>query len=372
MNYLWLKVKLSEKNRLLLKCYKNKLFIYDSNEDQKYFYFKIKSEDQKLLKKVSYSKIKVVDETGIPKIKKYFKKYFIFIISLIIGFIIFVLITHVIVNVKIVHSNKEIRDLLSTALEKKGIKKNTWKKSFKEIEEIKESILNEYPTKLEWLEIEVKGMNYIVRVEERKIEEKESVKTSCNIVAIKDGLVKKLIYSKGEALVKTNDYAKKGDILISGTLMKDEEVKDVVCATGKVYAEVWYKATIKVPLVKEENILTGKVRYNFKLKNNNYNDFIFRSRLKDYTTINYPLFTLFNTTFSFVKQQEVVKKEIAYTDEELKSEAEKQLNEKVSQILSDNEYILNKKVLQTNKLDNSLEVVYFLALLEQIGEQQSF
>ena len=55
-----------------------------------------------------------------------------------------------------------------------------------------------------------------------------------------------------------------------------------------------------------------------------------------------------------------------------KSEAEKQLNEKVSQILSDNEYILNKKVLQTNKLDNSLEVVYFLALLEQIGEQQSF
>ena len=333
MNYLWLKVKLSEKNRLLLKCYKNKLFIYDSNEDQKYFYFKIKSEDQKLLKKVSYSKVKVVDETGIPKIKKYFKKYFIFIVSLIIGLIIFVLLTHVIVNV---------------------------------------SILNEYPTKLEWLEIEVKGMNYIVRVEERKIHEKESVKTSCNIVAIKDGLVKKLIYSKGEALVKTNDYVKKGDILISGTLMKDEEVKSVVCATGKVYAEVWYKATIKVPLVREENILTGKVRYNLKVKNNNYDNLIFRCSLKDYNIETYPLFKLFNTSFSFVKEKEIIKKEIAYTDEELNNEAERLINEKVSQILSDNEYIINKKVLQTNKLENSLEVVYFLALLEQIGEQQSF
>ena len=156
MNYLWLKVKLKEKDRLLLKCYKNKLFIYDSKEDSKYFYFKIKKEDEKLLKKVSYSKITIVSETGIPKIKKYFKKYFIFIFSLGIGLIVFLFLTHIIVNVRIIHSNKEIRDLLSVSLDKKGIKKNTWKKSFKELEEIKKSILEEYPTKLEWLEIEVK------------------------------------------------------------------------------------------------------------------------------------------------------------------------------------------------------------------------
>ena len=372
MNYLWIKVRLNDKNRLLLRCYKNKLFIFDSYEDEKYFYFKVKKEDKNLLKKISYTKIKVVDETGFVKIKIFFKKYYIFILSLIIGLIVFYLLTHLIVKVEIIHSNQEIRDLLTSALEKKGIRKNTWKKSFKEIEEIKESILNEYPTKLEWLEIEVKGMNYIVRVEERKVLEEEVVKDACNIVAIKDGLVKKIIYSKGEALVKTNDVVKKGDMLISGTLKKDEEVKDVVCANGDVYAEVWYKATIKVPLSKIENVLTGKVRYNFKIKNNSYNDFIFRSRLKNYEVETYPLFTLFNTTFSFVKQKEVIKKTIDYNEDELNLLADNLLLEKVKQILSDNEEIITKKILQKNKLDNALEVVYFVALSEQIGEQQSF
>ena len=372
MNYLWLKIKLKEKNKILLKCYKNKLYVYDSKEDKNYFYFKIKQEDQKLLKKISYTKIKIVDEIGLTKLKKYLKKYSIFIISLIIGLIIFYFLTHLIVKVEIIHSNKEIRDLLSIALEDKGIKKNTWKKSFKEIENNKESILKEYPDKLEWLEIEVKGMNYIVRVEERKIMEKENIKTSCNIVAIKDGLIKKIVYSKGEALVSTNDFAKKGDILVSGTLKKDEEIKDIVCATGKVYAEVWYKATIKVPLYKEENTQTGKVRYNFKIKNNNFNDFIFRSRLKDYEVETYPLFTLFNTTFSFAKQKEIIKKTVNYTDNELQQQADILVNEKVKQILNEDEEIINKKILQTNKDDTSYQVTYFLALLEQIGEQQSF
>ena len=372
MNYLWIKVRLNDKNRLLLRCYKNKLFIFDSYEDEKYFYFKVKKEDKNLLKKISYTKIKVVDETGIVKVKIFFKKYYVFILSLIIGLIVFYLLTHLIVKVEIIHSNQEIRDLLTSALEKNGIKKNTWKKDFKEITKIKESILKEYPTKLEWLEIEVKGMKYIVRVEERKILEKEEVKTSCNIVAIKDGLVKKVIYSKGEGLVKTNDLVKKGDILISGTLKKDEEIKDIVCATGKVYAEVWYKATIKVPLSKIENVLTGKVRYNLKIKNNNYNDFIFKSRLKDYEEDTYPLFTLFNTTFFFVKQKEITKKMIDYNEDELKSLADNLLNEKIKQILNDNEEILEKKILQTNKLEKSLEVIYFVSLLEQIGEQQSF
>ena len=372
MNYLWIKISLKEKNRLLLRCYKNKLFIYDSYEDKKYFYFKIKENDQNLLKKISYTRVNVIDEVGISKLKKYLKKYYIFLLSLIIGIIVFYFLTHLIVKVEIIHSNQEIRDILSVALEKRGIKKNTWKKSFKEIESIKESILKEYPSKLEWLEIEIKGMNYIVRVEERKILVKEPEKESCNIIAIKDALIKKMIYSKGEALVRTNDLVKKGDVLISGTLKKDEEIKNIVCATGKVYGEVWYKATIKVPLTKENNVYTGKNRYNFKIKNNNYDDFIFKSRLKDYESINYPLFKLFNTTFYFVKQQEVKKEIVSYSDNELQIEADKLLNEKIKQILSDNEEIISKKIINTNRLEDALEVVYFISLLEQIGEQQSF
>ncbi len=368
MNYLWLSIQKKAKDRLLMKCYKNKIAILSSKEDDKNFFILIKKEDLKKLQKVYYGKIKIQSQKGLLNCQNFCKRYSIFIIALIFAILTFFILNHIMVDVQIIHSNKEIRTILESELEKYGIKKNSFKKSYQELQAIKEKILQANQEKLEWLEIEAKGMKYIVKAEERIITTQDKEKTKCNIIAKKEGIIKKLIYSKGEAKVQTNDTVKKGDILISGKVMKDEELKKEICATGKVYAEVWYKAAIKVPLSKEENILTGKVRYNLKYDQN----LIFKSRVLDYQEEIYPLFKLFDKQISFVKQKEVIKQTKKYNEEELSSLASNILKEKMKLFLEADEQIISQKIISQEKDGDALNISYFLIVLEQIGEEQLF
>ncbi len=372
MNYLWLKINKKYKNRLLIKCYKKKITVYDTKEDNSFIYLKISSEDYKTFQKSIIFKYQVIGGCGPNKIKSILKKYHIFFFSLIVVFIIFFFLTHIMTKVIVIHSNKEIRELVTKSLKEKGIKENSFKKSYQEIQKIKEEILNLYPTKLEWLEIEVKGMNYIVRVEERKIKEEEVEKDRCNIIATKDAIIKKIIYSKGEAIVEANDYVKKGDILISGVLKKDEEEKGVVCASGKVLGEVWYKITLNIPKVKEITEPTGKKRWNLKLSNNTYNDLIFKSRLDNYQTEEHHLFTLFGSTLSFVVQKEITKKTVTLSNEELKQIAEDEIKDKLNIKDDEDKEIIDKKILTEEINDDNLTMEFFVVVLEKISQSIEF
>lgn len=372
MNFLWIKAKEKYQSRILLKCYKNNIFVYETKNENQLFYFKISQNDYEKLKKIYFAKLEIDSISGVSKLKKDIKKYHIFLIACIFGLITFYCLSHVMVKVEVIHSKKEIRDLITIALEERGIKKNSWKKEYQEIEQIKEEILNLYPSQLEWLEIEVKGMNYIVRVEERKVLEEKSKKTQCNIIANKDGIVKSVLYNQGEALVRTNDFVKKGDILISGTILKDTETKNLVCATGEVFAEVWYKVKVNLPTIEQKKHPTGKIRWNFKWHNEQAEQFIFKSRVENYMEEVHPLFKLFGIEISFVKQIEVEEEQITLNEEELLQKADQLVDEKFKGIFGPKEKILSKKVLKKNLNNSTMELEIFVVCLEQIGKQQEF
>ena len=52
------------------------------------------------------------------------------IISLIFGLAIFICLKNIIVKVDVIHSDKEIRELVTNELEERGVKRLTFKKSF--------------------------------------------------------------------------------------------------------------------------------------------------------------------------------------------------------------------------------------------------
>ena len=204
------------------------------------------------------------------------------------------------------------------------------------------------------------------------MKEEPTTPRACNVVATKDGIIKEMIYSKGSSLVKQNDVVKKGDILLSGTIMKDEEIKNVVCATGKVYAEVWYTVKISVPMTYDEEEKTGKVRYNIRLKNKGYNDFLFKSRVEEYTEEAKFLFSLFQTEVSFVKQYETIKNTKTYTEEEALNKATTEALAKIESTLEEKEEILTKKVLKKEVNNSTMNIEVFVSVLEQIGTRQEF
>lgn len=371
-SYIWVEIKTSNRERFFLRCRGLEIFIYETREKNEILEVKILESDFPKLKKIWFIKPIKKEFEGLRVVKGKVKKNQVFLIMVVFGLFFLFCLSNVIVSVNVIHSNKEIRDIVTSSLEDYGIRKNTWKKSYKELEKIKETILNTYPEKLEWLEIEQKGMTYVVRVEERKIKEEETPKEACNIVAMKDGIIREMIYSKGEALYKKNDSVKEGDILISGIIKKDEEEKGVVCATGEVYAEVWYQVNVSVPMNYEKLTPTGKVRWNLKLKNNGYHDFIFRSRLEKYTEESNNLFTIFGNTLSFVKQHEVNVEVLSYTEEEALSFALSSVDEKISSTLGENEEILVKKVLKKERNDSTMNVEVFVSVQEAIGQLQEF
>ena len=132
---------------------------------------------QKLLDIKTSCSITVLNRYGIAKVIYLVKKYFVFLLGLLFFFLVLFLLQNIIFDVKVIHSSKEIQNLLYQDLEEFGIKKFHFKVSYEEKEEIVSKILEKETDKVEWLEIEEVGVSYVIRVEERK---KNKEKTTCN------------------------------------------------------------------------------------------------------------------------------------------------------------------------------------------------
>lgn len=322
-----------------------------------------------LLKLKSIYKIKIVCYYGISKFKRIIKKNIVFIISIIISFAILYCLSNFIFKIEVIHNDSKIRNLMMTELEENGIKKYTFKKSYNDIQTIKEKILNKYKDKLEWIEIEQSGTLVKVRVEERKITNPVKEPDIRNVVAKKSAIIKNIVAEDGEIVKEENQFVNKGDVVISGEIKLNDEVKNYVAAKGKVYGEVWYKVNISMPLVYNEINYTGKKRkvYVFKFLNNRIELFNFK-KFKDKKIKEKTIFQNLLLPIKFVKedQKEVVKINKKYSEEEAINAATKLAKKKIENNLNEKEYVISQKDLKVTLKNSKIELEVFFAVCEDI------
>jgi len=329
---------------------------------------------ENILKQKTIYEIDMLDVYGFIKIKKNIKSNKFIIIFLIIGISIILFLSNTIFNVKVIHNNKEIRELLISELKKYGIKKGNFKKSYKKIEEIKKKILNDYKDKLQWLEIEESGTNYIIKVEERKINNENIDSLPRNVVAKKAGVIKNIVASNGVIIKNVNDYVNKGDIIITGEVKLNEEVKDVIPASGKVYAEVWYKTKVEYPYTYKETKYTGKKKEVFLIKflNNKFKFFDFKPFK---TSLNEEIVLIKDNIFpiSFVKQieKETVEIDEIYTYDEVIEKAVLRSVEEIKSKLKEDEKILSYKKLKIEAKKSTIVVEVFFSVYEDITDYEN-
>lgn len=330
-----------------------------------------KKDYETVLKIKSIYDVTELDVFGLIKIKRKIKISKHLIILTIIAFAIFLFFTHVIFDVEVIHSNKDIRNLLLNELKAEGIKKLSFKKSYNEISKIKEKILNKYPDKIEWLEIEENGTKYTVRVEERTIVKEDENNTPRNIVAGKDGVLKKVIAEKGDIVKDMNDYVKKGDMIINGELIFNEKVTGKVKAEGKAYAEVWYVTKTEYPFATYTETETGKTKevYAIKFLNHTFEFTLHKFKTKkieeEDDIVKHPLIPL-----KLVKQKQ---KETKVTDqiltvEEAINKAKEKAENGIKKNLSKDEYIIRSKYLKSTVKESIVEVEMFFAVYEDITD----
>lgn len=359
-------------NRFIKKVIANKISIlslkYINEKEIEMLIYK--KDYQRILKIKSIYEILEKDIFGFIKIKKVIRLNIHLLIITFICLLLLFLLTNLIFNIEVVHTNKEIRSLIKNELKNNGIKKFAFKKSFSQKEKIKEKILNKYKDDIEWLEIEEAGTKYIIRVEEREILKNEGQNSPRNIVAKKDAVIKKVISSQGEVLKETDEFVKKGDTIISGEIILNDRVMGKVKAKGKVYGEVWYVIKTDYPFVYEEYKETGKSKEVFALNFLNHNfDLTFHKfknkKVKDRVIIQNRLLPL---KLVKQKQKEVTIKRWILTFDEALLRAEEKATEKVLKKLNKNEYIIRKKYLKSEVKSSTIEVDMFFSVYENITD----
>ena len=370
MNNTLIKVNCSDISIILKLTFSKNINVYNIKQEDNYVILEIDNRDLNTLSKLF--DIEVIKDKSFKYLVNSTIKKVNNIILLIIGIILFMFLSNIIVKVNILSNNLELVKELSKVLDDYGIKRLSIKKDYIKLQEIKNNILDKYKDKLEWLEIENNGMTYNIKLEERKSIIQEINKGKCNVVALSDGIVTKIIANKGVIMVKNNQFVKEGDVLITGNITLNDEVKDEICASGKVYAEKWYSISIDMPTTYTKKEYTNKKRYNllFELDNRDYK--IFKSRLNNYDSDKEEIVSILNKKLYLIKEYEYVLKNLKYDENSLNKRIDELIQEKLNLSLLDNEKILVKNVLKKYENDSRIKIELFVTIERLISKQVAY
>ena len=364
-----LRVKTRNVRLFLNKLYKLNIDIYRVEVlNFKEVIVEINNIDINKVKKISLlNKIDIIDYRGSIKRKKllFFNKTLM--LSLILGLLLLIFLTNVIFSIEVNHSSSKLREYIISELNKNGIHRLQLRKSYYELEKIKNKILDDNKDKIEWLEINRIGTKYIIKVEDRVINNLSTDYKYQDIIALKDGVIKKIYSESGVKVREINEYVKKGDTIISGSIYLNDKLKSMVKAEGSVYAEVWYKLSIEYPLINDLKEETGSSynTYSINIFSNSYSK---KNKYKNSNIIKKNIIKNNIIPISITKDTIYELKPITgiYTEGEAIMNAKSYGIKKMQDILKENEYIISDKVLKLEVNRNTIYMDIFYKVMENI------
>ncbi len=213
------------------------------------------------------SRIRIKAKFGLPVIfKKYKRRYF-----LLGGAVLFALFMGVSsgfvwsVEIEGVH-NSDSGAILQT-LHDMGVYVGAPKRNIKRSTEIKNALLNRVDN-ITWAWVYLKGTRAYCVIYENSIPPlRMEDGVECNIIAARDGIIKRIIATDGKKTVKAGDTVCAGDLLISGVLLNGAgDFGALVEAGGIVEAKTWHEKTGTFKLYDETKKATGREKSFWTLK----------------------------------------------------------------------------------------------------------
>lgn len=381
-NYLYksLKSKVSVKivgtniERFIKRLKNNNIEILNLKYIKKGIIIKVYEKDyNKLLKLKTIYEVDIINYSGLLNIKNKILNNKFIILSIFISLIFLYIITNLIFKIEIITNDSEMKNKIQNELINNGISIYKFKKSYNELQKIKLNILNKYKEEIEWIEIEVVGTKYIIRYEPRIINNNKTNNTYSNIIASKDAIIKDMYITSGEIIKSKNTYVKKGDIIVSGYITLNDNIKDTIKSEGIVYGECWYKITINYPFKYYEEKETGNSKNVFVIKFLNREIELFNlKKYKNKKVENNVLISnnILPISFVYQKQKEISIINENNSEKELIEKAIKYSKEKINSKLKKGEYIENYKILNKEVHSNSITLNIFYSVIENITEYQ--
>jgi len=318
------------------------------------------------------SNIQIIEKCGMPfKIKTVKRrKWFFFGLG---ALLIFIYILSSYIWMIEIHGLEKIDEQtvlenLSYAGLRVGIKKSKVEKR-----DIENRMLIQMP-ELTWMGIEIKGTKAFVTVVEKKPEPQLINRDEpCDIVASKNGVIEKILVLNGDGVVKDGDTVKKGQLLVSGTIIREGLPERYVHSMAEVNARTWYEDVEEIPFEQIEYKKTGRTFTTYSME-------IIKKKIErakkvpfeDYNKNSKDIYILsfgsyvFPIKLTVTKYEELVPLTKIISEEEAKTICEERLNTKIKLQLPENAVILNSRIEYFTN-EKSLIGKIYVEVLENIG-----
>lgn len=318
------------------------------------------------------SNIQIIEKCGMPfKIKTVKRrKWFFFGLG---ALLIFIYILSSYIWMIEIHGLEKIDEQtvlenLSYAGLRVGIKKSKVEKR-----DIENRMLIRMP-ELTWMGIEIKGTKAFVTVVEKKPEPQLINRDEpCDIVASKNGVIEKILVLNGDGVVKDGDTVKKGQLLVSGAIIREGLPERYVHSMAEVNARTWYEDVEEIPFEQIEYKKTGRTFTTYTME-------IIKKKIErakkvpfeDYNKNSKDIYILsfgsyvFPIKLTVTKYEELVPLTKIINEEEAKTICEERLNTKIKLQLPENAVILNSRIEYFTN-EKSLIGKIYVEVLENIG-----
>lgn len=263
-------------------------------------------------------------------------------------------------------------------LKENGLQKGSLKLGF-DPEIFREEFIKDFPG-IAWAWVEIDGTKAIVSVRE-KVTKPEffDYEFYCNIVASKDGVIKKAVSSSGSLLVSEGMFVKKGDLLISGVYdSTDIAPLRFINAGGIVHAStvytiednfdgkyISYLAQNELKSFYSPKILNTKLYENKPKKNLTLNMEQYSKKIKLFGKNYLPL------AFTNTKYCEIIRKEYQLSKDETIKLGIDELHKRLSLRIPDGAQVVNEKEDVTENPDGTFHIKLTFECLEDIAEKRA-
>ncbi len=368
LNYFWISIQDKNPKRILTTLIKQNINIEEIKYEKDRLILKVSYEDYKKIKNIRTSyKIEIIKTVGKKRIKDLYQKYkvsiFIFVIS--IFFIIFL--SNQILFINIETDNRKLKEIIKEELNKNDITLFTIQKNYKNLKEISTKIKQNNLNIIEWIELEQKGAILNIKVIERVDKKEKEDNTPKDIVASKNGYIRRIYSRRGQLMKNIEDYVKKGEVIISGNIIRNEKVVGQVKAEGKVYAEVWYivKANKNIEYIKTIEKEYGKESLQLIINKYKLNIISFPKKV----SINKNKTIFKNKTFALVlnKEKKYNLEKKKYKNNELQKLLETKAKNALKKTLEKDEYIMSQKTLKKSTINGKMYIEVFFKVYEDIS-----
>ncbi|MFA9558778.1 sporulation protein YqfD [Evansella sp. AB-rgal1] len=206
--------------------------------------------------KTSDCKIKFIDRKGFPFFAQKMWRRNGLIFGCIAFFISLYMLSNMVWGIEIEGASPKVEHELKEAVTELGIKKGALQFRLPPPEDI-QSIITDRISDATWIGVTRKGTTYHFQVVEKDIAEREPLEAPGHIVATHKAIIYDMFVEEGLPLVEQNQLVEKGDMLVSGLIGKEGKEQQVA-AKGKILGEMWYEATVSVPLERTLYAVTGQ------------------------------------------------------------------------------------------------------------------